>query len=135
MTKDGLLSALKNDAWRLRLLENVDTILDELEEFGVVVPAFLIGGGFVRRLKDGTKPNDIDGLALYRIEGNVSDAIRALSAAVPRAKSKRIDMRLCPLDTDPIVMMKTAIFYSILFSKSEGKMEIENGLILYDRVK
>ena len=135
MTKEDLASVLKNDPWRLRLLDNVNTILDELEGYGVGVPAFLIGGGFVRRLKNGTKPNDIDGLALYRIDGNVPNAIRALAAAVSKAKRLHIDMRLCPIDIDPITMMKTTIFYSVLFSKAEGRMEIENGLILYDRTK
>lgn len=133
MDKEDLLSAFETDPWRRNLLGNLDAILDDLKGYGVVVPAFLIGGGFVRRLKDGSRPDDIDGLAFYRIKGAGSEAIKALGAAIPKAKGLNIDLRFCPLDTDPIVMMKVAIFYSILFSKVEGQMKIENGLILYDR--
>lgn len=123
----------KDDPWRLRLLRNIDDVLEPLRHHGIVVPVFLIGGGFVRRLRDGSRPSDIDGLAFYRMERPSPEAVKALGTAIFTAKKLHIDMRLCPLDADPIVTMKTAIFYSVLFSKVEGGMTIENGLILYDR--
>ena len=134
MTAADLREAFQDDPWRLHLLANVDTVLDELASRGVNIPGFLIGGGFVRRLKDGTRPRDIDSVAFYKAEGVSPDEVApALSGAARAAKSLQIDMRFCPLDANPILMMKSLIFYSVLFRKSEGRMEIENGLILYDR--
>jgi len=133
MTAADLRSVFKDDPWRLQLLANVDLLLDRLSSKGISVSAFLIGGGFVRRLRDGSKPNDIDGLALYTVAHPSSDVAIALAAAVRDAKKLHIDMRFCPMDANPLIMAKSLVFYSVLFSKSEGNMEIENGLILYER--
>jgi len=133
MNRADLSEAFKEDTWRLQLLQNVDDVLEQLAVHGIAVPAFLIGGGFVRRLKDGSRPSDIDGVAFYRMESATTEAMAALKESIFAAKNLQIDMRICPLDANPIVAMKAAIFYSVLFSKARGGTTIENGLILYDR--
>lgn len=134
MTAADLRSAFKDDPWRLELLANVDLLIGSLANKGISVSGFLIGGGFVRRIRDGSKPNDIDGLALYTVTNPSSDVATTLAAAVRDAKKLHIDMRFCPMDANPLITAKSLIFYSVLFSKSEGSMEIENGLILYEIV-
>src|SRR5262245_25184023 len=81
MTAKDLSDAFKDDRWRIRLLANVDSVLDGLAEWGVSVPGFLIGGGFVRRIKDGSRPRDIDGVALYKATSPSSEIVTGLARA------------------------------------------------------
>lgn len=133
MDSSDLRNCFKDDPWRLSLLSNLDSLLDSLAHQGVFVPSFLIGGGFVRRIRDGSKPRDIDGLALYKSDQPSSKIAEVLSKTVRKAKRSNIDMRFCPLDANPKIMAKSLVFYSILFSISTEGMEIKNGLIMYNR--
>lgn len=133
-SRTELFEVFKDDPWRLTLLESADTILNDLEVQGISIPAFLIGGGFVRRLKGRTRPTDIDGLAFYTAS-NLDSKIVAelLHKSKLKAKLNSIDLRYCPLDSNPLIIIKSSIFYSSIFSKRKNRSHSENGLILYNR--
>jgi hypothetical protein len=64
------------------------------------------------------------------VEGRpVAAALATLQAA---AKARGLDLRLLPLDGDPLLLIKTVSFFSMLYSKNEGERTIIRGLVLVD---
>jgi len=134
LTRDDFKTLFRGDPWRLELLDNLDTTLDRLSSSGLVFPAVLIGGGYIRRLASNTVPNGIDGLVFYEIVAeDRQKAVLALRDIKPAAKALKMDLRFCPIDAGPLVMIESTAFFTILYSKCENGLRIENGLILYDR--
>jgi len=132
-TRPQLVTAFQGDAVRLGLLDELDRLISNVEKAGAVVPLVMIGGGFVRRIGTTSPPKDLDGVAFYRINPDMPAALDAILNLSREGRARKLDLRVCPLDGNPIVMIKTIAFCTTLYSKQAGSMLIENGLILYDR--
>lgn len=114
---------------RDRLMTIFLRCVDTLSARGIEPVAALLGGSAI-----GPKPNpsDLDCVLFYRAD---RDSIRDFSwmASFERAsKSDGLDVRLVPLDGDPVLLIKIASFFSTLYVKNAGEDRIVRGLVLVD---
>lgn len=109
------------------LLRNLRIGLMELEEIGLHALAILIGGSFLDQRKD---PGDLDCIVFYAtgLEPNLTVG----SDWQIKQRARGIDARLVPLDSDPIVLLKSALFFGALYSRPTGEHESTRGLVLVD---
>jgi hypothetical protein len=90
--------------------------------------AALLGGSAIGPKPE---PGDLDGVLFYRwVDGNVDAA--ALARLQASAKARGLDLRLQPVDADPLLLIKTVSFFSMLYSKNAGERTILRGLVLVD---
>jgi hypothetical protein len=103
--------------------------LEALERAGIRTEMLLLGGSFLRRDRE---PGDIDGLLVYSIDPAVEpsprDAMLAQFTREPRRDD--VDLRLCPADCHPLVLVKRTIFFSNLFSYDRESKGLERGIVL-----
>ena len=111
------------------LLDALDTALAHSKQAGIAVDAILVGGSFTALAN--LAPKDVDSVWLYRAKEGAVDAaqLRGLQSSF---KIQGIDARFIPIDGDPLVLLKAVSFFSLLFSKREGSVCIERGLLLVD---
>ena len=113
---------------RREILESCDKALAYLGANGVVWRILLAGGSFVR---SSGVPSDLDGLLIYTIEPHRSaQAIAALRDFGSVMRGQPIDLRLCPADADPIVLVKRSIFFSNLFSYDRARDVLVHGTVM-----
>jgi hypothetical protein len=103
--------------------------VDDFRTFGVRAVAALLGGSAIGPKPD---PGDLDAVIFYESLFGTTPNIRGLRTYLKSCKAKRLDLRALPLDADPIVVLKTVSFFSMLYSKNEGSMTIVRGLVLVD---
>lgn len=132
----GLRECFSEDVLRLNFIESLDGLLSKLHSSPQTFPAVLIGGGFIRRLNEGGEPNDLDALVFYQCLGELTPEalVSRLTRVTPAARKLGLDLRFCPLDADPIMLIKSVAFFSTLYSKHKNILDVANGLILYKRV-
>jgi hypothetical protein len=104
-------------------------VLDQLVNFNAVPVAALLGGSAIGPKPD---PGDLDCVVFY--EQAASREVDAIGADALRraAKGRGLDMRLVPMDGDPLLLLKTMSYFSMLYSKEEGDLKIIRGLVLID---
>jgi hypothetical protein len=105
------------------------TALEQLPGFGVRAVAALLGGSAIGPKPD---PGDLDCVVFYEALAGASPDATRLRDFLRRCKARRLDMRAVPIDGDPILMLKTVSFFSMLYSKNEGSLAIVRGLVLID---
>lgn len=115
-------------ARRKRFIDELAVTLDELSDAGGQGVAALLGGSAI-----GPKPNpgDLDCALFYRWSAGTAD-VAALARLQRSAKARGLDLRLLPVDGDPLLLIKTVSFFSMLYSKNEGERTIIRGLVLVD---
>lgn len=103
--------------------------LERLGDLGMAPVAALLGGSAIGPKPD---PGDLDCIIFY--EQAPGQQVRAEGGAAFRSKAKArgLDCRLVPIDGDPVLLLKTVSYFSMLFSKKEGSLRIERGLVLID---
>ncbi len=120
--EDGFLSN------RAAFLAELSVGLDQLQSIGARPVAVLIGGSAI-----GPKPNpsDLDCVLFYEVIEGESPS-KHLSKLQKQLKSRGIDARLIPIDGDPLLLIKAVSFFTTLYSKNSGSLEIVRGLVLLD---
>jgi hypothetical protein len=115
-------------ARRKRFVAELAATVEALKGLGAEGVAALLGGSAIGPKPE---PGDLDCALFYRwVEGRpVAAALATLQAA---AKARGLDLRLLPLDGDPLLLIKTVSFFSMLYSKNEGERTIIRGLVLVD---
>ena len=99
---------------RLAIIESFVQALDHLAACGAAWRMVLVGGSFIR---PGPDPSDLDGLVVYDIDpARAGAAGCALQGFAAMTRSWPIDLRLCPADAGPLILVKRSIFFSNLFS-------------------
>jgi len=118
------------------LLDAMESVRVRSGRHGVAVDAILIGGSFTERAN--SAPKDIDCVMLYRQTraGRAADA-KALAALRIEAKRRKVDVRFLPLDADPLALIKSLCYFTLLFSKDKHAADrtdvrIVRGLLLLD---
>jgi hypothetical protein len=103
--------------------------LDRLRQLHANPVAALLGGSAIGAKPD---PSDLDCVVFYEQAGD--DPLRAgeLLGLQRDLKRVRIDVRFVPMDGDPLILLKTMSFFSMLYSKNAGSPEIVRGLVLLD---
>lgn len=113
---------------RREILGSCDKALAYLSAHGVVWRILLAGGSFVR---SSAVPSDLDGLLIYTIEqhrfAEADAALREFGAAM---REQPIDLRFCPADADPVVLVKRSIFFSNLFSYDRECDALVHGIVM-----
>jgi len=132
----SLRKCFSGDVLRLKFIDSLDRLLSRLHGSPQTFPAVLIGGGFIRRLNEGGEPKDLDALVFYQCTGELTpeSLVSRLTRATPAARRLGLDLRFCPLDADPILLIKSVAFFSTLYSKNKNVLDVSNGLVLYKRV-
>jgi len=119
---------------REALAAALDHLLHASETHGVAVDAILLGGSFTDR--GNPAPRDVDCLLLYRQRGAGAPVdATALAGLRKSAKPTGVDVRFLPLDTDPVPLVKSLCYFTILFcqAKVEGAdARGGRGLVLLD---
>ena len=126
---DELEAEFGHTAKRRRLIATLVARLDSLERAGIRNELLLLGGSFLRR---GREPGDIDGLLVYSIDPAAEPAKRErmLDQCLRRPRLDDVDLRLCPADCHPLVLVKRTIFFSNLFSYDRQSKGLERGIVL-----
>jgi hypothetical protein len=131
-TPNELRSAFNSDPIRIGYIRSMTEILSDVTHDVVEIPAVMIGGDFIRSISTSMSPNLMDILIFYRVVGETKLALEQLSTAMRRAQSVNISARICPIDSDPLTMIKSISFFSIYFGIEEKSMLLRNGVILLD---
>jgi hypothetical protein len=119
-------SALKH---RGRLMALLVKCIEDLRELGVDPVAALLGGSAIGPKAN---PSDLDCVIFYEAR---RDGIRDFSWMARfqmASKAEGLDLRLIPLDGDPILLIKAISFFSTLYVKNAGDNKIIRGLVLVD---
>jgi hypothetical protein len=137
-----LLSYERFEAWagawpvRRRQVAALGDILRRAEAGGVSVEALFVGGSFTDTANPA--PGDLDCLLLYRQAdpGRVVD-VAALAGLQSVARQEGVDARFIPVDGDPLVLIKTVSYFTLLYAKrktapDEPEVRIVRGLLLVD---
>jgi len=115
-------------ARRKRFVAELAAAVEALRGLGAEGVAALLGGSAIGPKPE---PGDLDCALFYRwVEGR--PAVAALAALQTTAKARGLDLRLLPLDGDPLLLIKTVSYFSMLYSKNEGERTIIRGLVLVD---
>ncbi|HWU76269.1 MAG TPA: hypothetical protein VN043_07180, partial [Rhodanobacter sp.] len=115
---------------RKELIDSLEFMLDSVESLGVKIDFILIGGSFTAL--SNCAPRDLDAVWLYRvfdINRFEPSKLRDFQAC---GKTNSLDIRLIPIDADPVIFIKSISFFSVLYSKKEGDMTLSRALILVD---
>lgn len=124
----GFRAAFGGSARRRRIVANCEDALGALERDGVVWQMVLVGGSFIR---SGKSPSDLDGLVLYSVDpARPGDAIEALTRASQAPPFPDVDLKFCPSDVHPIVLIKRVIFFSNLFSYDRDTRGLLHGTVV-----
>lgn len=102
--RDGLIAAL-------------DRVRDDCQTHGIALDAILLGGSFIDRTN--SAPGDVDALLLYRQAPDGAVDARALVALRKAARRQGVDARFLPLDGDPIPLLKSLCYFTILFCQAK----------------
>jgi hypothetical protein len=119
---------------RQALIAGLDHVRQSSEEHGIAIDAILLGGSFADL--SNAAPRDVDCLLLYR-RADSARPVDAPALAELRRSAKRngVDVRFLPLDADPIPLVKSLCYFTILFcqDKVEGAdARGGRGLVLLD---
>jgi hypothetical protein len=110
-------------------LREFTAALDAFGRFAVRPVAALLGGSAIGPKPD---PGDLDCVVFYEAAGSGPPQVPALREFLARCKLRGVDMRALPIDGDPLLMLKSVAFFSMLFSKNAGDLTIVRGLVLVD---
>ena len=107
----------ENARSRPDLVQAIQAYLKNLTQIGLQAKFLLIGGSFIDRFD---VARDVDGVCFYQIdlqdkEGNFKN-LPSLFRVQEYGKESGIDMKLVPIDHDPLLMLRAAIYFSVLFS-------------------
>ena len=104
--------------------------VDHLPDLNLKATMILIGGSTIGSKPD---PSDVDAVVFYEAQGNPSQGFAKNLATIQKtSKQNDADIRFIPSDGDQIILARALIYYGMLYSKSEGSMNIERGLVLVD---
>ncbi|QJI30074.1 hypothetical protein HKK55_15660 [Pseudomonas sp. ADAK18] len=98
-----------------------------LDEAGICVEIVLVGGSF---LDSKVIPGDLDCVLFYSLK-NEQTTLDLQQWQLQR-KGEGLDARLIPMDTSPLLTLKAALFFAVLYTQRKNLEGIPTGLILID---
>jgi hypothetical protein len=120
--EDGFLSN------RVGFIDKLAVGLEQLRAIGATPVAALLGGSAIGPKPD---PSDLDCAIFYEVKPGTNPAAQ-FGALQARFKQSGIDARLMPMDGDPLLLMKAVSFFTTLYCKNAGSLQIVRGLVLLD---
>jgi hypothetical protein len=119
----------KGYEFKLELISNLHSVLEILKHTVGTPVLALVGGSFLQR--EVRKPNDLDVLLYYK-QSNITHDMKsgAIEDLIELAKSKNIDLVLCPYDFNPVHTIKTSVFYTHLYMSSKNGFDKKGCLLI-----
>lgn len=115
------------DPKRSLLCERLKTAIAELEMTDIGVEIILIGGSF---LDSTVIPGDLDCVLFYSLSSETSTL--DFQQWQHQMKKQDLDARLIPMDSNPLIMWKAALFFAVLYTQRKSAEGVPTGLILID---
>lgn len=125
VTRLSRLTEVFQDNERQRLIRALEELISSLSAAGNTAHSLLIGGSF---LDLNAKPKDLDALVLCEAGSSLKAALELVEIARPSG----LDLRLYPIDGNPIVVVKMVSFFTLLYTSSRADHKRRNGIILVD---
>jgi hypothetical protein len=124
-----LLNSLGTNQHRRRLAKELLSALEIAKSGNFIFIHAIFGGTFIDKAV--SRPNDIDCAFFYKCRTNASQCdFTKLQISQDQAKNSNIDIRYFPIDADPILAIKAAIFFGILYSCDKIDPVIRKGCVL-----
>lgn len=108
------------------LLDVLGQALERLPEIGLKPEVLLVGGSFLR---SDAAPNDLDCALFY---SGLAAAGADLGAWQRARRMEGLDLRLMPIEMDSVMVLKTAIFFAVLYTVSRSGASPPHGVVLVD---
>lgn len=112
---------------RRPMFESLRRALAELRSAGVQVRVVLIGGSLLDRER---VPRDLDCVLFYARPDET--AAMDLGRWQAKQRSLGLDARLIPIDVDPLIVLKSAIYFGLLYSQRKQPGLPPRGMVLVD---
>ncbi|MBV8686999.1 MAG: hypothetical protein JOZ90_15540 [Alphaproteobacteria bacterium] len=125
MSLQRVARAFGRTSRRRGLLDALRGALARAAALGVDSRMILLGGSFVH---SEAEPSDIDGLLFYALPEQRSEA--GLHRWRRELAGQPLDLQFCPVDVDPLVLVKRAIFFSNHFSYDRQAQGLIRGTVL-----
>lgn len=103
--------------------------VDDLLTRNVEPVAALLGGSAIGPKAD---PSDLDCVIFYTATRDIVADFSWMADYQVRSKAAGLDMRMAPLDGDPLLLIRIVSFFSTLYIKNAGESSIVRGLVLVD---
>lgn len=123
------LSAFVAQDWgraRRGMVESLAAAVTHLTDAGLGVEALLIGGSFLDPRK---KPRDLDCVIFYSRQADLDINLLTWQAG---QHSRGLDVRLLPIDIDPVMVLKMAVYFGVLYTRGRDDSPQMRGLVLVD---
>jgi hypothetical protein len=111
-------SATFADEHRRVLLRELEPIVEEAVASGIRPRFLMVGGSF---LQPDRIPGDLDCVIFYEIVdcATIGQTLKEFKA---KSKERRIDARWIPVDSDPFVAIRSAVFFATLYSRGRRRL-------------
>lgn len=111
---------------RRPLLDALKTAVAQLPDNGLRAELILVGGSF---LDPRLSPHDLDCALFYSRD---TDCTVNLNLLQEQLRTTGLDIRLLPLDIEPVMVLKMALFFGVLYTRGRGAQPQLRGLVLID---
>ncbi len=108
------------------LVDALQGAIQELLDSGLRAEILLIGGSF---LMSDAVPKDLDCVLYYTCEPETKIDLLRRQADF---RAVGLDMRLLPIEMDPVMVLKTALFFGVLYTRGREASPQLRGLVLVD---
>jgi hypothetical protein len=114
------------DPSRRQLVLHIHSLLRVLRRISVEPVALLVGGSFLRVTE---QPKDLDCVLFYKADGDVARDLFRYQKGIAKVG---VDLRFVPIDSDPLIALKSAIYFGTLYSMRKGDDPGRPGAVLFD---
>jgi hypothetical protein len=116
-----------SDDRRALLLDRLVEVRVRASGLGFEIPFVMIGGGFLR---PDHEPGDLDGVLFYQLSKEGFDVAAEMKSLLADARANDIDMRMIPIDADPLLLIKSAVFFAALYAADRDPSRAAKGTLL-----
>ncbi|WP_155616945.1 DUF6932 family protein [Xanthomonas translucens] len=120
------IGELAGDPCREGLLKQLGSLLDVLRSNGVEPIALLVGGSFLRPL---VPPKDLDCVLFYQSNCDIAARLMMYQRNIAQVG---VDVRFVPIDSDPLIVLKSAIYFGTLYGMRKDGDSERQGVVLFD---
>ncbi len=110
-----------------RHVRSLGELTSELGALGVSAQVILIGGS---ALSANDEARDLDAVMFYL--GDQAIDWESVRARLGAAHIQGLDVRLVPVDVDPVVLLKNALFFGALYASNDRVRAGQRGQLLVD---
>ncbi|WP_313247191.1 DUF6932 family protein [Stenotrophomonas rhizophila] len=114
------------DPIREQLLRRLASLLDILRAAEVEPLALLVGGSFLR---PPVICKDLDCVLFYQCDHDPASLLQGYRCRIGKVG---VDVRFVPVDSDPLVVLKSAIYFGTLYTMQKTGDSERAGAVLFD---